>query len=143
MDTKVERMLFMTSAFLLILVLAVNAEDHLDANAVSSPASLRGRFLLNVSPVKNTCKYNKAICSEPGSAGPDCCDEVCVDKSIDSNHCGSCSHDCDFGETCCDGDCVDLQKDEDNCGRCGLACPKRISTNNLHGRCENGLCDYN
>ncbi|BBN11993.1 hypothetical protein MPTK1_5g16620 [Marchantia polymorpha subsp. ruderalis] len=145
MDTKVMSIVFMASATLLIFVLAVNAEDYLDidVNAVSSPASPRRRFLLNVTPARNTCKYNKSICRQAGSAGPDCCDEVCVDKSTDFNNCGSCGHDCHFGKTCCDGDCVDLQKDEDNCGRCGLKCPRRISTHNLHGRCENGLCDYN
>ncbi|BBN11997.1 hypothetical protein MPTK1_5g16660 [Marchantia polymorpha subsp. ruderalis] len=130
---------FIAYAILLTYLLTVKAE------LIVSPALkvLRGRNLLNVTPAQNTCKFNSTICSEPNSAGSKCCDEVCVDTSSDENNCGSCGRDCSFGKTCCDGDCVDLQKDEDNCGRCGLKCPKTISINNLNGKCENGLCDYN
>ncbi|KAG6549322.1 hypothetical protein Mapa_009039 [Marchantia paleacea] len=145
MDTKLATTVFMGSAVLMILmfVMEAAAEDFHLHEGESTSASLARRSLLNLRPQRKTCKLNKAMCSEPGSAGPNCCNELCVNTSTDINHCGHCDHSCYFGRTCCDGDCVDLETDEDNCGRCGLKCPRIYSTSNFHRSCENGLCNYN
>ena len=50
-----------------------------------------------------------------------CCNQKCVDKSSDKDHCGKCGNQCGVA-TCCTGTCVDTNADVSNCGACGKTC---------------------
>lgn len=75
------------------------------------------------------------------------CDDICVDLSQNTNHCGECGQECGTGGICvsgncqcgdgalqCDGECVDPSSDVDNCGECGRDCDRGESC--ISGQCQ-------
>lgn len=83
------------------------------------------------------CNKNPYICSRKnyGSAGPNCCNNKCVNLLTNSNYCGTCKTKCQFASGCCNGKCANLAYDAKNCGKCGNKCKKG-------GRCVYGMCNY-
>jgi hypothetical protein len=87
-----------------------------------------------------TCSTNQVCDTETGCVCPEPytqCPQGCLNLSTDTNHCGTCGHDCSqlgTGYSCCDGTCVDnvTQGCCDNrvtnltavntCGSCGNDC---------------------
>lgn len=80
---------------------------------------------------------------------------VCVDLSVDPNHCGACFHGCDAitGSTCiegqcrceggewwavCDGVCREVKDDPH---ACGLGCIDCTAADGDEATCKNGKCE--
>lgn len=95
-----------------------------------------------------------ASCSDGGPSTTDCmapqtmCDDICVDTSTSSNHCGACGtvcaseqvcsagacvSACEGGHTACGDACADLETDEAHCGSCSNACAEGQT-------CQDGAC---
>jgi len=83
------------------------------------------------------------VCSCPAANQ---CGNECVDKSTDTDHCGSCNHacppfsscsggecECPGSQTECAGVCVDTKTSASHCGGCGTLCAPNYA-------CQNGLC---
>lgn len=80
-----------------------------------------------------------------------CCNNLCVDVSIDAKNCGACGTICPAGsecisghcqcgtgfctgtQACCSSQCKDVKVDALNCGACGVSCQAGQS-------CVNGAC---
>jgi Cys-rich repeat protein len=79
---------------------------------------------------------------EAGAGTIACCNNTCIDTSLDVNHCGSCGNTCgaDGGtaNACCNSVCKDTRTDPDHCGACNaVAC----SGNHVTSRtCSAGQC---
>lgn len=84
-----------------------------------------------------TCSKYPYMCSakNSGAAGPNCCDNKCVNVLTNSNYCGSCNVKCQFASGCCNGKCANLAYDAQNCGTCGNKCKQGV-------RCVYGMCNY-
>ncbi|KAK4259039.1 hypothetical protein QN277_005415 [Acacia crassicarpa] len=81
------------------------------------------------------CKINPSVCLVEGSAGPDCCNNKCVNLEIDSSHCGRCGKKCPHQKICCEGKCVNPMSNKKHCGKCGNKCDDASS-------CLYGMCSY-
>ncbi|KAG0463300.1 hypothetical protein HPP92_019369 [Vanilla planifolia] len=116
-----------------ILLLAISAAillacfDRTDAGA--------SRFLAQLEAKNKKCRADPTVCRMPGSGGPTCCANRCVDTSTDRLHCGRCGKICKFTDSCCGGKCVDIISDKRNCGSCGQHCPQGV-------KCLFGMCQY-
>ena len=87
---------------------------------------------------------------DAGAAGTiACCNNRCVDTSIDGKHCGMCGNSCGASGACCDSTCLDIVSTPTSCGGCGIVC----SNNNITtpacgaktctGTCDDGWADCN
>ena len=70
-------------------------------------------------------------CNGQCLGGTSCCNNTCIDTSMDPNNCGSCGNPCG-ALSCCSSSCTDtMGSDTSNCGGCGVIC---------NGTCLNGTC---
>jgi len=113
-------------------------------------------------PGLQKCTNGQCACPQENTCGAEC-----VDKAVNSSHCGSCFNTCPWGATClagtckcsgnatvCAGQCVDTGSNTSHCGGCGVACAagqscisgKCTCPNNqppCYGQCPNYLSDSN
>ena len=132
-------MKFLKALFLMTMLMALAITMPAATSfETEEPSSLRGtsRFLSQRSSrVALTCDKNPKVCHIKGSAGPDCCNNKCVDFSTDRSNCGRCGKKCSFAKICCEGKCVNPRTNEKHCGKCGNKCDAR-------GSCVYGMCSY-
>ncbi|XP_028755281.1 stigma-specific STIG1-like protein 1 [Neltuma alba] len=123
--------------FLFITILAVSAITLSKAEDESnSLGGFTSRFLAGIPYGSTTsCKRNPKVCLVEGSAGPDCCNNKCVNLEIDSSNCGRCGKKCGHQKICCEGKCVNPMNNEKHCGKCGNKCDETSS-------CLYGMCSY-
>ncbi|KAI4295938.1 hypothetical protein L6164_035931 [Bauhinia variegata] len=113
-------------------------EELLNTNENEESTSLRGtsRFLAQKEARSSlTCDKYPKLCQVKGSAGPNCCNNKCVNLSTDILNCGKCGKKCGYSKICCDGKCVNPMTNEKHCGKCGNKCDKASS-------CLYGMCSY-
>ncbi|KAI4295943.1 hypothetical protein L6164_035936 [Bauhinia variegata] len=131
-------------AMLMALVITLSSatsseeEELPNTNENEEPTSLRGtsRFLAQKKARSAlTCDKYPKLCHVKGSAGPDCCNNKCVNLSTDRFNCGKCGKKCGYSKICCDGKCVNPMTNEKHCGKCGNKCDKASS-------CLYGMCSY-
>ncbi|XP_028755205.1 stigma-specific STIG1-like protein 1 [Neltuma alba] len=122
----------MNILFLLFTILAASAITVSKAEQqFNFGRGLTSRFLAGIT----NCKINPKVCLVEGSAGPDCCNNKCVNLEIDSSNCGRCGKKCGHQKICCQGKCVNPMTNEKHCGKCGNKCDKTSS-------CLYGMCSY-
>ncbi|KAE8650122.1 hypothetical protein Csa_009972 [Cucumis sativus] len=68
------------------------------------------------------CHKNKHMCEKIHGKGWKCCNNKCVDLTIDKHNCGGCKKKCKYTDECCRGQCVDFAYDKRHCGRCNNRC---------------------
>lgn len=70
-----------------------------------------------------------------------CINDVCVDRDVDEQYCGSGQTTCTAGPNhrCCSGICKDIGTDEKNCGDCGNQCVSLLGPD-AEAVCIAGLC---
>ncbi|CAL9017713.1 unnamed protein product [Prunus brigantina] len=111
-----------------------------DENKLLLPSERVSRFLaeedLAARNLKAAFPCNKYTCINvlPGHNFT-CCNNKCVDLSVNKDNCGACKKKCKYTQSCCGGQCVDLSSDKRHCGRCNHPCNNGAS-------CVYGLCDY-
>ncbi|XP_028755248.1 stigma-specific STIG1-like protein 1 [Neltuma alba] len=123
--------------FLVVAIFAASAVTLSKAEQqFNSGRRLSSRFLAGIpyGSIMN-CNINPKVCVADGSAGPDCCNNKCVNLEIDSSHCGRCGHKCGHQKICCEGKCVNPMRNEKHCGKCGNKCDESSS-------CVYGMCSY-
>ncbi|KAM4092368.1 hypothetical protein ACB094_06G034200 [Castanea mollissima] len=100
------------------------------------PSKRLSRFLAEKNPnAADHCHKDKEICFTVGGKNSTCCNNKCIDLSIDKNNCGACKKKCKYTETCCRGECVDVTYDKRHCGKCNNRCKKGEF-------CVYALCNY-
>ncbi|KAI4295936.1 hypothetical protein L6164_035929 [Bauhinia variegata] len=127
-------------AMLMALVITLSSANSSDENTNENeePTSLRGtsRFLAQKKARSSLkCEKYPKLCQVKGSAGPDCCNNKCVNLSTDRFNCGKCGKKCGYSKICCVGKCVNPMNNEKHCGKCGNKCNKASS-------CVYGMCSY-
>ncbi|XP_027339697.1 stigma-specific STIG1-like protein 1 [Abrus precatorius] len=128
----------LNTLFILALLMALAITLSATSSENEEPNFLRGtsRFLSQKKGrVALACDKYPNICHIKGSAGPNCCNNKCVNFFTDSFNCGRCGKKCSFGKMCCDGKCVNPRTNEKHCGKCGNKC-------NAKGSCVYGICSY-
>ncbi|KEH36913.1 putative stigma-specific protein Stig1 [Medicago truncatula] len=133
-------MKFINTLFLLALLmaLAITLSSATSSENEEPNSSLQGTsHFLNRKQyrISLTCDKYPKICHTKGSAGPDCCNNKCVNFTIDMFNCGRCGKKCSFPKICCEGKCVNPRSNKKHCGKCGNKCESR-------GSCVYGMCSY-
>ncbi|AES67904.1 STIG1-like protein [Medicago truncatula] len=133
-------MKFIKTLFLVTLLMALGAITLSSATSSKNeePNSLQGtsHFLSRKqNRISVSCNKYPKICNIKGSPGPNCCNNNCVNFSIDMFNCGRCGKKCSFPKICCEGKCVNPRSNEKHCGKCGNKCDNR-------GSCVYGMCRY-
>lgn len=133
---------FMATSLKMKLALGIFMVMALITAVAAQNGGLRiGRFLVEDGSEEGskaqTCSKNPYVCSakNSGAAGPNCCDNKCVNILTNSNYCGNCNVKCQFASGCCNGNCTNLAYDAQNCGTCGNKCKQGV-------RCVYGMCNY-
>jgi hypothetical protein len=109
-------------------------------NKLLLPSKRLSRFLAKKDDPNEADHCNKEdnqVCYVNHVSGKNstCCNNKCMDLTIDKHNCGSCKKKCKYTETCCGGQCVDVSYDKRHCGKCNNRCKRGEF-------CVYGLCNY-
>ncbi|CAI8590628.1 unnamed protein product [Vicia faba] len=136
--TKMKSMnLFLLTLLIMVLAITLTSAISSENEEPNSNHQETSHFFLSrkQNRVSLTCDKYPKICHIKGSAGSDCCNNRCVNFTIDMFNCGRCGKKCSFPKICCDGKCVNPRSNEKHCGKCGNKCDNR-------GSCVYGMCSY-
>ncbi|XP_021906021.1 stigma-specific STIG1-like protein 1 [Carica papaya] len=118
-----------------------NEMKKLSAMADAVPKRV-SRFLKETKKPRNPnaadhCHKDPQVChvQSGGVGNSTCCNNKCLDLSIDKHNCGACKNKCKFMEECCRGQCVNLSFDKRHCGFCNHRCKDGEY-------CVYGMCNY-
>lgn len=131
---KFSKTFFLLALLIMALAITLSATSF-ENEEPNSPRGTNRLFSKTYKRVSVTCDKYPKVCSMKGSVGPDCCNNKCVNFSMDSSNCGRCGKKCGFAKICCEGKCVNPRTNEKHCGKCGNKC-------NSKGSCVYGMCSY-
>ncbi|XP_054776243.1 stigma-specific STIG1-like protein 1 [Prosopis cineraria] len=130
--------LFLLIITILVASAATLSAGHEEEEEPKFVGGIKSRFLANTphdGSITTSCKINPKVCVVEGSAGPDCCNNKCVNLEMDASNCGRCGKKCGHQKICCQGKCVNPMSNEKHCGKCGNKCDEASS-------CLYGMCSY-
>ncbi|GAU23846.1 hypothetical protein TSUD_380080 [Trifolium subterraneum] len=129
--------LFLVSFLIMALAITLSSATSSEMEEPNSSHQGTSHFFLSrkQNRVSLSCDKYPKVCRINGSAGPDCCNNKCVNFTRDMFNCGRCGKKCSFPKICCEGKCVNPRSNKKHCGKCGNKCESR-------GSCVYGLCSY-
>ncbi|KAK2394196.1 hypothetical protein QL285_056054 [Trifolium repens] len=129
--------LFLLSFLIMALAITLSSATSSEMEEPNSSHQGTSHFFLSrkQNRVSLTCDKYPKVCLVKGSAGPDCCNNKCVNFTRDMFNCGRCGKKCSFPKICCEGKCVNPRSNKKHCGKCGNKCESR-------GSCVYGMCSY-
>ncbi|KAL5097413.1 hypothetical protein RYX36_001740, partial [Vicia faba] len=88
------------------MALAIALSSSISSAMEEPNSNIQGTSHLVLSRKQNrislTCDKYPKICHVKGSAGSDCCNNRCVNFTIDMLNCGRCGKKCSFPKICCE-----------------------------------------